>query len=264
MNADGGDQQRLTNHPSEDVCPAWSPDGTRLVYLTSRHDPNPTGCSPNCHYEIYLMDADGSQEQRLTETEATELHAAWSPDGTEIVFASERDGNQEVYVMNADGSDARRLTNDPAADMHPVWSPDGSVIAFNSDRDGSWDIYLMDVANGPLTRLTDGPEWHLFPDWSPDGTEIAFFSMVQGSRRQDIFVINADGTELRQLTDSPTTVDEDPAWSPDGSQIAFQSNRDGNYEIYVMNRDGSEQQPLTRAGSDEYWPDWRTEPRDSP
>jgi len=82
------------------------------------------------------MNVDGSDQRRLTETDAGESFPAWSPDGTEISFDSDRDGNWEIYVMASDGSDLRRLTNDPADDWITSWSPDGSQIVFESKRDG--------------------------------------------------------------------------------------------------------------------------------
>jgi TolB protein len=256
MNPDGSSQQRLTTDDADDVCPDWSPDGTQIVFATARHDPDPSGCFPHCRYEIYTMRTDGSGLSRLTDTPDTEIHPAWSPDGAHIAFVSDRDGNQEIYVMKADGSDPVRLTDNPAADMRPTWSPDGLQIAFNSDRDGDWDIYAMSSAGGEPHRLTDSSAWELFPDWSPDGRQIAFFSMQQGASKQDIYAMDADGSNIRRLTDRPRSVDEDPVWSPDGAQIAFQSDRDGHFDIYVMEADGSDQRPLTEASSQEYWPAW--------
>jgi len=264
VNADDTGWRRLTDDPAEDVCPDWSPDGTQLVFITARHDPNPTGCFRDCSYEIYVMNADGSNPRRLTDTPANELHPVWSPDGSQIAFASARDGNNEIYVMDSDGSNARRLTDTEAGEMHPTWSPDGSRIAFNSDRDGNWEIYVIDADGSNPRRLTDSPAWDLFPDWSPDGTEIVFFTTDPGKQNQDIAVMAADGSNLRLLTDTPRTVDEDPVWSPDGAYIAFQSDRDGNFEIYAMRADGSEQRNLSKARNDEYWPSWRPPTKERP
>jgi Tol biopolymer transport system component len=262
----GSDQQRLTYNEADDFSPAWSPDGTQIAFISDRDDPNPRKCFPECTYKIYIMGADGGSERRLTDTPAGEHHPAWSPDGTQLTFDSDQDGdgNGEIYVINADGSGQLRLTDSQANDLWADWSPDGTHIVFCSDRDGNYAVYVMNVedalqgADGTnQRRLTDNDVNDYFPAWSPDGTKIAYFSMGPGSRRQDIFVMNSDGTDVRQLTDTPSRVDEGPAWSPDGTQIVFQSDRDGNFEIYVMNADGSDHRRLTSERAGDYWPHWR-------
>jgi Tol biopolymer transport system component/predicted alpha/beta-hydrolase family hydrolase len=280
MNSDGSDQRRLTHNDADDNCPAWSPDGAHIAFTSDRHDPAPRTCFPHCNYELYLMpapgpqaqvNADGSDQRRLTDTPAAELHPAWSPDGAYLMFDADYDGDGQgtIYVLEVQQAlqgkgDPQPLTDGQADDRWADWSPDGAHIAFSSNRDGNYEIYVMpapgpqaDADGGSAQRLTDSDANDLFPAWSPDGTQIAFFSMRPGSRRQDIYVMQADGSNLQQLTDSPRVVDEDPAWSPDGSQIVFQSDRDGNYEIYVMNRDGSEQRRLTDNRSGDYWPAWQ-------
>jgi Tol biopolymer transport system component len=118
--------------------------------------------------EIYVMNADGSEQTRLTNELAIDRDAAFSADGRRIAFVSERDGNSEVYVMNADGSGQTRLTNNTAADFQPAFSPDGR-IAFMSDRglQGDMEIYVMNADGSGLRRLTRNPEWELAPLWSP-------------------------------------------------------------------------------------------------
>jgi Tol biopolymer transport system component len=200
------------------------------------------------------MDADGGNQTRLTFDPAGEMHPDFSPDGTRIAFASNRDGNNEIYVMDADGGNVARLTNDPAEDMRPDWSPDGAKILFNSDRDGNREIYVMNADGGNPTRLTSTLVDELFPVWSPDGTKIAFFDLPM-AQAQDIYVMNADGTGVQKLTDHPGT-DEDPAWSPDGKRIVFQSTRDGNFELYVMDADGGNVERVTTTVGGDYWPSW--------
>ena len=261
MHADGTGLLRLTDDPAFDDSPALSPDGRQIAFLSARHDPDPH--FPDLKYEIYLIDSDGSNLRRLTETAAAENHPAWSPDGSRISFDADYDGDgyYEIYTLSVDGSGLTRLTNNRANDQFADWSTDGSKIAFASDRRGNWDLFVMDADGTNQQALTDSPDWELFPAWSPDGSRIAFNWLVPRSRNTDIFIMDvppdpsATNGTARQLTDSPA-FDENPAWSPDGSQIAFQTQRDGQFEIYVMNPDGSAQRALIEDPADELWPSW--------
>ncbi len=255
IRSDGSGITRLTNDPGFDDSPAISPDGTRIAFLTARHDPNPH--FPNLKYELYVIDLNDRNSRRLTTTETAEDHPAWSPDGSRIIFDADYDGDgfSEIYTIQSDGSDLIRLTSNAANDQFADWSPDGTQIAFASNRNGNWDIFVMNADGSDQHPLTDSPAWELFPAWSPDGTQIAFNGLVPNSRNTDVFLMNTDGSNVHQLTDSPR-FDENPAWSPDGSQIAFQTERGGNFEIYIMNADGSDQHPLAPHASGDLWPSW--------
>ncbi|HJZ68875.1 MAG TPA: hypothetical protein VKF81_12180, partial [Blastocatellia bacterium] len=159
----------------------------------------------------------------------------WSPDAR-ILFASNRDGKYEIYVMDADGSNVTRLTRTGAG--QGAWSPDGNKIAFirpslEKIAGHLWlQVFVMDADGGNVRMLTTIPNSSFAPCWSPDGASIAF--VVEILPRANIFQIDLDGGNLRRVTAGPK-FDGRPAISPDGSKLAFQSNRDGNYEIYVMN-----------------------------
>ena len=121
MNADGSDPHQLTTNDAMDVSPAWSPDGSRIAFITNR-DGND---------EVYVMTADGSDVQRLTNTSnASESFPAWSPDGKQMTFDSDREGNWEIFGVASSGADTRRLTDSPGDDWISSWSPDGSQIVF--------------------------------------------------------------------------------------------------------------------------------------
>jgi len=231
MNADGSNQNRLTNSPNTDEHPDWSRND-EIVFSSSS--------------ELFIIGVDGSNLRAISTddgaTAQTGIFPSWAPNATQIVFTSEQDGNREIYVVNADGSGLTNLTNSSVEDMQPAWSPDGNRIVFVSDRDGNREIYVMNIDGNSVTRLTtsDAPDVH--PVWSPDGSRIAFASERDGNR--EVYVMNADGSNPVRLTDNGAH-DSQPSWIADGSQILFGSERDGNREVYVMNADGSNPVRLT-------------------
>ena len=247
--------ERLTDNQVLDSHPRFSPDGQRITFVSQRDGID----------EIYVMNADGSDQTPLTDNPGRDIRPVWSPNGGRIAFSSMHyNKNQElqdheIYVMNADGSSQTRLTDDPGYDGFPTWSPDGRHIAFRSDRDGDHDIYVINADGSNERPLTDNPRDDFEPAWSPDGRRIVFQSgwlKVDG----DIYVVSADGSGLTRLTDSPAE-DWSPIWSPDGQCIAFHSDRDGEaegFDIYVMNADGSALTQLTDAPGNDWmyvWPD---------
>ena len=169
MDADGNNQQRLTDNDFYDTSPSWSPDGKRIAFI-SRRDGHFIG-DGGLTYEIYVMDADGGNEQRLTNNRKSDTSPSWSPDGKQIIFASDRKGdgvNYEIYVMDADGGNEQRLTNNRVRDGAPSWSPDGERIVFVSNPDGkheNYEIYVMDNDGGNQQNLTNNPHRDSQPEW---------------------------------------------------------------------------------------------------
>jgi Tol biopolymer transport system component/putative intracellular protease/amidase len=259
MNADGSDPQRLTFNDTDDTSPIWSPDGSQIVFISDRNDPNPFGCFPNCNADIYVMDADGSHERQLTGDPAIESHPDWSPDGQTILFDADRDsdGTDDIWRMNADGSDQRVLIDSGFNDHWADWSPNGSQIVFVSDRDGQPEIYVANADGSGPQRLTDNDLGEYFPAWSPDGSRIAFMTAARRSRH--LYLLAQDEQGSWQVIDLGIE-GEDPAWSPDGSQILFQDDRDGDFEIYAVDAAGGTPRQLTTNRAGDFWPDWRPGP----
>ena len=186
----------------------------------------------------------------------------WSPGGRKIVFPSRRSGNWEIYVVNADGSGQRNLTGNPGRDSLPVWSPDGRKIAFVGHREETDGIYVMNTDGSEHRRLAPAGGRKASLAWSPDGRKIAFLSdsACGGDFCFDLFVVNADGSGERRLTQvGPAS---DLAWSPDGRKIAFaRGYSDGNSDVYIMNADGSGLRRLTRNPANDHSPDWSPDGR---
>lgn len=215
--------------------------------------------------KIYVITADGKDIQQITYHDRGDWGAAWSPGGTQIVFASDRvapvDLNapprilerSDIYVMSINHGKPIKLTQHPADDRAPAWSPDGLQIAFTSKRDGNSEIYVMNVDGSNPTRLTNHPGSDHNPTWSPDSLQIAFES--DRIFRPAIFVMNADGTDIRQVTGAMEWNIE-PAWSPGGLQIAFASDRNGIFDICIINVDGTGEKNLTNSKSEDRGPTW--------
>ena len=215
--------------------------------------------------EIFAMNADGTDQTNLTQSDEYDHSPSWSPGGARVAFARCCPGNSEVFVMNADGSGQTNLTNDPAQDRGPAWSPDGTKIAFSrigSDRAYD-DIFVMNADGSGQTDLSNSPRTvDTDPAWSPDGTRIAFTRRTVDN--SEIFVMNADGSAQTNLTNTPFYVFEySAAWSPDGSRIAFgKGSPEVNPQIFVMNVDGSGQINLTNdPGWSDSGPTWSPDAR---
>lgn len=236
--------ERLTNHPSGDWKPTWSPDGTLIAFESDRTD----------NYDIYVMDSNGSGVVNLTEHPDNDSWPAWSSTGR-IAFQSNREKNWDIYLINHNGSNFINMTNTPTHELQPAWSPDGRQIAFISTDNERWDIYVMDADGTNRRQLTTHEADDMHPAWSPDGSQIAFTSYRDGNF--ELYLMNADGSSKKRLTLNPEANDIQPVWHPVGGQLSFTSNLNGSdNELYLINPDGSGLTNFTKSFGDDRWPAW--------
>ncbi len=205
----------------------------------------------------FTIPADGAR--RLAHQVADEIHrdqrGLEGVARTRIAFVTDRDSEsvlglvenravKEIYLADYDGANVKRLTVSRVLNSTPAWSPDGRSIAYMSYPNGFPDVIVSYLYEGRLTRPANGTiAVHNFtPAFSPDGRQIAFWSNRNGN--PDIYIMNVDGTGLRQLTSNPA-IDESPTWSPNGQQIAFISDRTGAPQVFVIGTDGTGEERLT-------------------
>ena len=235
---------QLTFEPSYEGEPAWSPDGSKIAFVSDRDG----------NYEIYVMDANGSNQERLTYNIYSDRTPAWSPDGNTIAFTSDRNGNPEVYLMEFDGSNQRRVTDSYEIldrpwfgltySISPAWSPDGSKIAFEVGAqlvEGAVsDLYILDISDNTIRQFTHGPYSCMmgeactdrYPSWSPDGDKIVFVSHKPGGGIKVKNVEESDPNNPGYTVLQPAYLC-DVEWAPTGDYFAFSTGGETT-DIYVV------------------------------
>ena len=217
----------------------------RLVYVSSQPGSK----------EIFVMDWDGHNSQRITSNRSINLGPDVSPDGREIIFTSYKRGNPDLYKRALASNVDVPISLRPGVNITGAWSPDGSRIAMALSKDGNTEIYVVKRDGSAPVRLTVSQSANVSPAWSPDGSRIAFVSDRYG--KPQIFVMDANGGNVRRLTNGGYCVN--PAWSPKGDKIAY-ARSGGGFQIHTINPDGSGDQQLTSEGSNER-PRWSPDGR---
>jgi uncharacterized RDD family membrane protein YckC len=205
VQADGRGLRNLTAGPEDDTSPAWSPDGTKIAFASSR-----SGA-----YGIFLMNPDGSAIEPLTNRSADAIDPVFSHDGKKLAFLECRASQPpacQLWAMNADGSGAWQVTKTPVEPERPAWSSDGRRLAFTRTQRGNADVYVITADGSREQRLTSSPADDYQPAWSPDGTRIAFGSNRAGP--PGLYVMRADGTRVSQLTVPSQGFDQDLSRQP--------------------------------------------------
>jgi len=237
IDADGNDEHTLGDGAVSASDIAFSADGSQIAFIRRVLSTGDTLVP-----QLFVGPADDpSAARQITQIAGTQMsRPGWSPDGTQIVFSSDEDGDEELYVISAEGGPPIKLTDNDAEDSEPIFSLTGREIVFSSDYNtpGSKELYTIPAGGGTLTQLTDASGSSTSPAFSPDGASIAFVSDRSGDN--DIYVMDANGQRPFLVTiDDGDADDRSPSWSPDGRWLAFVSNRGRNgFQVYLTTPSG--------------------------
>ncbi len=243
-----GNLERITTSPGREFLPSWSPDRSKMAFVSTTQDPNG---------EIYVLDMSSRNGRRITNNSAVDTTPVWSKDGTKIAFLSSRwsanatrgfyNSSLELYTMNTDGTSVSRRTGtlgNVYEDLPVQWLPDNKLLFAYKSIDNPFTVSTLDIS-GTLQRVSL-PNGTGYPVYSPDRSKAAFV-FSKGLGNIDLYVMNPDGSNLLRLTDN-AEAERNPDWSPDGSAIVFVKDSsvgiEKNYtaanirDLYIIGADG--------------------------
>jgi Tol biopolymer transport system component len=258
MNADGSNQQQLTNLPEGACQPDWSPDGTRIVFIS------PCFERKDIYYRtgLFIMNAAGSEITPLPASEEGDFDPAWAPDGNRIAFTSLRDGKPQIYILDLTNNSVTGfpMANDIQEALQPAWSPSGTQIVYSVRRVGVRQVWVMsDTGVGQEQLIRSGSEYFDFlPAWSADGQSIVF---TQSRGPLSIGWLMSIPYSQRETQDAARVAFGayaiDMKFSPDGQWMTFETLDEENYEVALMAADGTGRVKLSNDPSADFDPSWR-------
>jgi TolB protein len=244
--ADGSNAQTALASKEPIISPAWSPDGSRLAYV-SFEAKKPV---------VYVHNLATGQRNVAANFKGSNSAPAWSPDGRRLAVVLTKDGQSQLYSVNADGSGVQRLASSSGIDTEPAWSPDG-MIYFTSDRGGSPQIYRVPAGGGDAQRVTFEGGYNVSPRPSPDGKSLVYVSRNGG--RFQVTMLDLASRQTQILTDS--SKDESPSFAPNGRMVLYATEIGGRGVLAAVSADGRVKQRLSVQSGDVREPAWGPQPR---
>jgi TolB protein len=240
--ADGADPQTVVSSNEPILSPKWSPEGTRLAYV-SFEQKKPI---------VYVQNMSTGKRAAIANFRGSNSSPAWSPDGRQLAVTLTRDGNSQIFVMNAEGGNVRRVMNSPGIDTEACYTPDGQSLLFTSDRGGSPQIYRLNIASGAVERVTFDGSYNVSPRALPDGKGIVFVRRDGG--RFQIAIMDYATRQTQVLTQGPD--DESPSIAPNGKMILYANEGGGRGTLAAVSSDGRVKQRLSASALDVREPAW--------
>jgi len=240
--ADGFNSQFILAHHEPIISPAWSPDGTRIAYVSFEQGRS----------IVFIHNLIEGTRHVLAAYEGINSAPAWSPDGKRVALALSKDGVSQIYLIDPDGNGLMRLTNSSAIDTEPSFSPDGNYILFTSDRGGSPQIYRMSPTGANVERMTFEGTYNVTPRYSPDGKSFAYVQRSQG--RYSLAVMDLATRQSVILSD--TSLDGSPTFAPNGRLILYASIVGGHGILAAVSSDGRIKQKISSSAQDVREPAW--------
>ena len=240
--ADGFNSQFILAHREPIISPAWSPDGTRIAYVSFEQGRS----------IVFIHNLVDGTRRILASYDGINSAPAWSPDGKRLALALSKDGVSQIYVIDADGNGLVRLTNSNAIDTEASFSPDGKYILFTSDRGGSPQIYRMSASGANVERMTFDGGYNVTPRYSPDGKAFAYIQRNQG--RYTLALMDLTTRQSVILSDS--SLDGSPAFAPNGRLILYASIVGGHGILAAVSSDGRIKQKISASALDVREPAW--------